>query len=190
MDFSLDKLNLDINSMLINWGLMTGRYEDNVMKTTKFGQLNMAFIFTLYLYEGIKWNFLMFYPEESQVALYLGEFLQYFGPKLVVDFILIAESVNSIVLILFFYFSSNRMLFWLDHMQFDNKSRCFDKLNLSVPDSKRFIKQFALLLLIINKANYFLTWIAFIAPFASFLMFKHEYYFNYFISISGFAIGV
>ena len=176
--------------MLINWGLMTGRYEDGVIKTTKFGLLKMVLLFTLYSYEGIKWNILMFYPEESQVACYFGEFLQYFGPKMVVDFILIAESVNSISLILLFYFLSNRMLFWLDHMQFDNESRCFDKLNLNVSDSKRFTKQFALLLSIANKANYFLTSIAFIVPFASFLIFKHECYFNYIISISGFGIGI
>ena len=96
MDFSLDKINLDVNSMLMNWGLIRGRYEDDVIKTTKFGLLNMAFIFTLYLYEGIKWNVLMFYPLESQIAYYLGQFVQYFGPKLVVDLILVAESVNSI----------------------------------------------------------------------------------------------
>lgn len=135
----------------------------------------------------------MFYSDESDVAIYLGEFLQYFGSKIVVDFILVAESINSITLISLFYILSNKMLFWLDHMQFDSESRCFKKLNLTVSDSKRFTKQFALLWFIINKANYFLTSIAsiaFIAPFTSFLLFKHKYYFNYTISIIGFATGV
>lgn len=54
MDF-IDKTNLDVNQMLINWGLINRRYQDGVIKTTKFGQLNMAFIFTLYTFEGMKW---------------------------------------------------------------------------------------------------------------------------------------
>ena len=77
MDLSLDKINLDINSMLINWGLMTGKYKDGVIRTTKFGKLNMAFAFTLSAFESIKFIILMFYSEESQMALYLGELAQY-----------------------------------------------------------------------------------------------------------------
>lgn len=59
MDLSSDKINLDINSMLINWGLMTGRYQDGVIKTTKFGKLNMSFAFTLFTFEAIKFTILI-----------------------------------------------------------------------------------------------------------------------------------
>ena len=106
----------------------------------------------------------MFYPEESQMAIYLGEWTQYFGPKIVVDFIVVAESVNSIILISLFYFLSQKMLFWLDHMTFDSETRCFKKLNLDVFDSEKFTKQFALLWFIIKRVNYFLLIIT-IQPF-------------------------
>ena len=190
MDLSLDKINLDVNSMLINWGLMTGRHQDGVIKTTKFGKLNMAFAFTLFTFEAIKFTILMFYPEESQMAIYLGEWAQYFGPKIVVDFIVAAESVNSIVLISLFYFLSQKMLFWLDHMAFDSETRCFKKLNLGISDSEEFTKRFALLWFIIKCVNYFLLMITIVAIFGSFLVFKHDHYFWIVNSIVIFNIGI
>ena len=188
MDLSLDKIDLNVSSMLINWGLMVGQYEDGVIRKTKFGQFNMAFAFTLFTFEAIKFTILMFCPEESQMAIYLGEFAQYFGPKVVVDFILVAESVNSIILISIFYFLSDKMLFWLDHMQFDRESRFFKKLNLSVVDSEKFTKRFALLWFIIKRVNYFLV-ITIAAIFGSFLIFKHDYYFWFGNSVVIFNIG-
>lgn len=190
MDLSLDKINLDINSMLINWGLMTGRYQNGVIKATKSGKLNMAFAFTLFTFEAIKFTILMFYPEESQIAIYLGEWTQYFGPKIIVDLIVVAESVNSIILISLFYFLSQKMSFWLDHMTFDSETRCFKKLNLSISDSERFTKRFALLWFIIKRVNYFLLIITFAAIFGSFLIFKHDHYFWIVNSIVIFNIGV
>ena len=118
------------------------------------------------------------------MKFYLGEVAQYFGPKLAVDLILVTESVNAIALISLFYLSSNKMLYWLDHMQFDNESRSFYKLNLNVSDSKRFTKQFALLLSIINLTNNFLVITVFTLISASFLLFKYDYYIYYFISIA------
>ena len=187
---SLDKINLDVNTMLINWGLILGRYQDGVMRTTKFGIMNMGFTFALFLFEAIKWMTLIFYDEDSKLAIYLGEFAQYFGPKLVCDFIAAAEPVNSVIIISIFYLLSNKMHFWLDHMEFDSESRSFKKLNLIVSDSKRFTKQFALLWLIIDKANYFLVSITFCAMFGSFLIFKNEYHLYYFISVFLFSVGV
>ena len=79
MDSYLEKTDVDINSLLMSWGLMTGRYEDEVIRTTKLGKFNMLFVLSLFSFEAIKWIILMFYPEDSLIANYLGEFLQYFG---------------------------------------------------------------------------------------------------------------
>ena len=57
MYLSLDNINLDINSMLINWGLMNGRYQDGVIRTDKFGILNMAFAFVLFTFQAIDGQF-------------------------------------------------------------------------------------------------------------------------------------
>ena len=126
----------------------------------------------------------MFYPEESLLALYLGDWAPYYGPKVFIDFIVTSEAVNSVVLILLYYFLQNKMLFWLDHMQFDSESRSFYKLNLSVSDCKRFTKRFAMLLSIIQKANYFLVITTYIQILVSFMLFRHDYYIYFFISIT------
>ena len=190
MDLSFNKIDLDINSMLINWGLMVGQYEDGVIRKTKYGQLNMAFAFTLFTFEAIKFTILMFCSKESQMAIYFGEFIQYFGPKIVFNFIIVVKSVNSMILISLFYFLSDKMLFWLDHMQFDRESRCFKKLNLSASDSEKFTKRFALLWSIIKRVNYFLLVITIAAIFSSFLIFRHDYYFWFGNSIVIFSIGI
>ena len=112
----------------------------SLIRTTKVGQLNMVFALILFLFEAIKWFILMFCPKESEMSNYLGEFTQYYGLKVVVHFICCIEAVNSVILILLFYFMQNKMLFWLDHMELNAETRCFDKLNLNVCHSKRFIK--------------------------------------------------
>ena len=61
MNSTLDNINLDINTMLINWGLINERYQDGVIRTTKFGIINMAFALGLFSFEAIKWPILMFY---------------------------------------------------------------------------------------------------------------------------------
>ena len=37
---SFKKSNLDINSWLINWGLLSGEYKDEVFTITKFARFN------------------------------------------------------------------------------------------------------------------------------------------------------
>lgn len=190
MESALENINLDISLMLISWGLMTGKYQDGVIKASKFGILNMLFAFILFTFEAIKFTILMFSPEQSQLAIYLGEFMQYFGPKIIIDFLAFAEAVNSIMLIATFYLLSNKMLLWLDHLEFNAETRCFHKLNLSVSDSERFTKRFSLLWFIIKWVNYFLI-SATVGPIMiSFLTFKRSYYLYYFTSISLFSISL
>ena len=193
MESVLDNTNVDINLILTKWGLMKGRYQDGVIKTTKFGTVSMWFSFALFAFLTIKWTILMFSDEESLLANYLGEFTQYFCPKVVGDFIVIIIFGHSAISIMLFYFSSKnceKMLFWLDHMQFDNETRSFHKLGFNDSDSKRFTNQFALLWFIIQRVVNFLAFITFITDLTSFLIFKNEYYFYYLTSISIFALGI
>ena len=175
MDF-LDKIDLNINKILINCGLMYGIYEDGVMKATKFGMLNMAFTFIILVFHTIKWSILIFFHEDSQVAVYLAEFSHYFGPKVVVNVACIDDFGYSTILIVLFYLMSNKMLFWIDHMQFDSETRSFYKLNLNVSDSNRFTKQFALFWFIVKPLAYFFALITGTATLVSFLIFRPDYY--------------
>ena len=94
---SLDKIDLNINQILIDCGLMYGIYEDGVMKATKFGIFNMVFTFTILAIHAIKWWILIFFHEDSRIDIYLGEFLQYFGPKVAVDFTAIVVFIYSAI---------------------------------------------------------------------------------------------
>ena len=173
---SLDKIDLNINKILIDCGLMYGIYEDGVIKTTKFGILNMAFTFTILAINAIKCSVLIFFHEDSRVAIYLGEFFQYFGPKVVVDFAAFILLGHPTILVVLFYLMSKKMLIWIDHMQFNSETRCFYKLNLNVSDSNRFTKQFTLLWFIVKPLAYFLGLITGIVVLVSFLIFKHDNY--------------
>ena len=130
------------------------------------------------------------FNEESQLAIYLDEFSQYIGAKIVVDFIIVAEAVNSLIIIALFYLLQNKMFYWLDHMHFDNESRCFYKLNLNISDSKRFTKQFAMLIIIMKRLIYVLDSIAFMILSGSFIIFTNQDYLYYFISITIYSISM
>ena len=45
----------------------------------------MWFVFILSLLQSIKWSVLMFIDQNAQLSNYLGEFVQYFGPKIFGD---------------------------------------------------------------------------------------------------------
>ena len=187
---SLDKMDLNINQILMNCGLMYGIYEDGVIKATEFGMLNMAFTFTILTIQATKCFVLIFFHEDSQVAIYMGEFLQYFGPKVVVDSAACIFFTCSAISIVLFCLMSNKMFFWIDHMEFDRETRCFHKLNLNVSDSNRFIKQLELLWLIVNPVAYFFGLITGSAVLASFLIFKNDYYQYYLPSILLLTVAV
>ena len=144
---SSENINININYLLISWGLMPGEYQNGIIKRTKFGQFNMLFAFTMYLFTLTKWSILIFTPENYKLINYFGEFLQYFGPKVFVDFVCVFGTSNFIILVLLFYYSSKcpeKMLFWLDHMEFDSKSLNLNKLSLSKFQGEKFSKRFAL----------------------------------------------
>ena len=158
---SFEKSNLDVNSWLINWGLLSGEYKE-VFTTTKFAKFNNWFSFWLFILSMIKMTTLMFNKKQSQIALYLGEWCDWFGPKMVTDFILIVQPLNSLILFFVFYSASKdpkKLLLWLDFMRFDNDHQSFSKLDLHEADSKNYIKQFAMSRVIVKHICYSVTYL-------------------------------
>ena len=135
----------------------------------------------------------MFYPIDHLITNYLDDFAYFFGPKLIVDFIIDLVALNSIILIILFYFCSKfskNKFGWLKFMHFDSESQSFDKLDLNAINLQKFTDQFKMIWSIVQRLNYFLVLITFSVFIISFLIFKHEYYFCYFFSIITFSIGV
>ena len=144
MDKILANTNLNINTFLINLGLMTGYLNDEIIVPTIFGQLNLWFGFVLCIFHGIKWTILIFTSQDSYVANLLGEWAYFFGPKVIYDFLIIILTIYIIVVKVLFIFASKhtkRMLYWLKIIEFDAVKRSFDKLNLNETESKMFIKR-------------------------------------------------
>ena len=175
--------DLDINQWLINWGLLKGEYKDEIFTTTKFGLINNWFSFWVFLLALIKWATLMFCEKQSKIAYYLGEWGDWFGPKLVLDAILSVQPFNSLILwyFVFYYASKNskKLLFWLDFMQFDNESRCFTKLDLNETDSKKYIKQFAMSRVIVKHICYSVTYLSMLVLIVSLFYFENRNHFLY-----------
>lgn len=166
--------------MLINWGLMPGEYcpNDNMIRTTEFGLFNMWLNFLLFLSLTIKWIVLMFYPEHSKVAIYMGEWAQWFGPKIIADFILMLLQLNSLILIAFFYLclkNPKKMFYWLDYMHFDTKSLIFDKLDLNEIESSKFNKQIKLVWSVIRPSIRIFNLLSFILLLICFYFFEDNY---------------
>ena len=163
------------------------------IKKTKFGLFNNLFAFWLFLISSIKWTILMFNSKESKIAIYLGEWSPWFGPKLVVDAMLLIQTLHSMILILLFYFVSknaNKFLHWIEVMKFNAENRNFDNLNLDEIDSKRFIKQFLLSWFIVKWINYLLIILCLITLMVSFFYLENQHHLYYFISFIMFLLCV
>ena len=192
LEESVMNSNLDINQWLINWGLLKGEYKDGIF-TTKFGWFNNWFSFWVSLLASIKWATLMFCGKQSKIAYYLGEWGDWFGPKMVVDAILVIQPLHSLILFFVFYYSSKtpkKLLFWLDFMQFDNLSRCFTKLDLNEADSKKYIKQFAMSRVIVKHICYSVTYLSMLVLIVSLFYFENRNHFFYAISFVFFCTGM
>ena len=120
----------------------------------------------------------------------LGDWSYFYGPKLLVDLITLILAIYVLLVFLLFYFSSKnpkKMLFWLEHMQFDNENRCFNKLKLNQSDLKTFKRRMSLLRITYNifVYSFFVIFVIFVI-FANFSTFKYKYayYFYYFIWIT------
>ena len=165
--------------------MLSGEYKDEVFITTKFARFNNWFSFWLFIITIIRWITLMFNEKESQTAIYLGEWSDWFGPKAVTNTMLVIQPINSLILFFVFYLAAKnpkKLLLWLDFMQFDNDSRCFTKMDLNQVDSQKYIKQFALPRLIVKHICYSVTYSSMIILIVSLYYFENRHHFFYGIS--------
>ena len=137
MEKLIEKSNLNVNFWLLKVGLMYGHLHDGIIQTTKFGILKCSTVFCFSIFTTIKWTIYLFCAKESRMCNLLGDWSYFYGPKLLVDLILLILANFVLFVFLLFYFSSKnpkKMLFWLDHMQFDSENQCFNFLKLNQSD--------------------------------------------------------
>ena len=181
------EFNLNINSWLINWGLINGYLNKGKIQTTTFGIVNQWLAIFFNAFAAIKWTILLFHSKDSKVTHLLGDIAMVFGPKAILDPIVIFISVHLLTATLLFKFCSliknNVMFYWLECLKYDFVNRCFSKLNLNESDSKKFTKRVAISSLILR--IYHLSFTVFYAVVTSVFVyiFLREYYITYGIAI-------
>ena len=84
--------NLNINSWLINWGLMKGQLNGGILETTKFSLINHWAGFSSSLFIAIKWTILLFYSKNDKLTHLLGDWRYFIGPKVIIDSIVIISA--------------------------------------------------------------------------------------------------
>ena len=171
--------------MLINWSLMSGYLHDDDIETTRFGCFYQWLGFCFCSFTAIKWSILLFCSNNSQIANLLGEWGSYFGPKIIIDMVLVFIAVYIIAVKLLFIYASKhtkKLFYWLDAMEFNPVNQSFDKLNLNEIDSKMFMKRLSLSIFLLKCFTYMIMIFYIITNFV--LTFKHKYgyYLNYLIS--------
>ena len=187
----LNNFDLNINRWFIYWGLMSGHLKDETIETTKFGIYNQLFGFTLSLIETIKFIILLFHPIGSKWVHLLGDFSYFFGPKVITDLMIIIVSAHYLIEVCLFYYCSmkpEKMFFWLDVMQYDKESRCFNKLKLNKCDSEVFIKRFSISAPFVMAINYMIQWSFFVVGFIPAYLFQRDYFLYYSLGIMLFGV--
>ena len=184
MDKIIKNKYLNINSLLINMGLMSGHLHDGMIASTKFGRFNLWFSFGVCIFCAVKWSILLFFPKDSEMSNWLGDWGNFYGPKLIFNSILIFLPLYIItVKILFILMSkhSEEMFYWLDVLEY-GENESFNKLNLTETDLKKFIKRLSLSIFLFT---YFLnSFVIFFVVVNLFSIFKHhtDYIISYLIS--------
>lgn len=182
----IENANLNVNSWLINWGLLSGHLKDGIFETTDFSKLNQWIGFSSNLFTSIKWSILLFYPKQSEMSNLLGDWAYFLGPKIIMSSMILDIAIHYLIVHCLFNLCSKhpkKMFYWLDSLEFDSANSCFAKLNLNSSDSKSFIKRISLLSLVLNSFCY--PFMIFYAIVCIILAFKYEtdYFFYYLISI-------
>ena len=186
MEKLIEESNLNVNFWLLKVGLMYGHLNNGVIQSTKFTIFKWFTAFCLSIFTAIKWTTYLFCAKESRMCNLLGDWSYFYGPKLLVDLILFILAIFVLLVFLLFYFSSKnpkKMLFWLEHMQFDNENRCFNKLELNQSDSKEFVKRMSLLFFTFNISVYPLTIFFAISNIITVFISRKSHHFYYIISI-------
>ena len=185
MDKLANKSNLDINSLLIKWSLMTGYLHDGIVESTEFGRFNQWFCFVYCFFAAIKYFIQLFVPKDSKMAHQLGDWGYFFGPKVFLNFICFLVLLYVIFAKILFLFASKhpkKMFYWIDVMEY-NENRSFDKLNLNESDLKKFIKRLSLSVFLLRCFTYgFIIFYYTITPILIF-QYQDSYHLNYLMSI-------
>ena len=175
--------NLNIDSLLINWGLLSGHLNDGIIEPTKFGRFNQWFTFLICLFTAIKWSILLLIPKDSEFVDLLGDWGYFFGPKIIIDFILIIISIFIItVKFIFLFTSKQKMFYWLNVMDYDEETQSFNKLNLNETESKMFIKRLSLSIFLLKCFTRLIVSFFVLVNLVLILKWQRNYLLNYFVS--------
>lgn len=165
---------------------MFGHFHDGIIHSTKLTILNWLTAFCLTLFHIIKWIIFLFSNQNSLLINLLGDFSYIYGPRLLVDLIILFCEIFVLSIFIIFYFSSNqpkKMLFWLEQIEYDIINQRFSKLNLNQTNSKIFTRRISLLRINYNIFVYSLILIFFISANIAVFKFNKTYYLYYFISV-------
>ena len=172
--------------MLIKLGLINGHLKNGIVETTKFGLLMQSSNFSIAISAFIKWFILLFYPEDAQIVHVLGDFSHFFGPKIVIDTMIILDSIHCLIISSLFCYCSmkpKKLLFWLELMEFDVDKKCFAKPKFNKSDSQLFTKVFAISITLVWRFTHFMCLFNFFAAVIPAYLYQKEYFFYYLISI-------
>ena len=103
MEKLIEKSNLNVNFWLLKIGLMYGHLHDGIIQTTKFGILKCSTVFCFSIFTTIKWTIYLFCAKESRMCNLLGDWSYSYGPKLLVDLILLILANFVLFVFLLFY---------------------------------------------------------------------------------------
>ena len=186
MNIIKKKTDLNINTLLINWSLICGNLHDGIIEPTKFGRFNEWATFFLTFFTGIKWGILMFYPKGTEMANLLGDWGYFFGPKVIISFMLALDACYVITTKILFLFTSKqpkKMFYWLDALQYDNDNQSFIKLKLNETESKKFIKRLSLTVFLLKCFTPALICFFVVVNFVLFFKKQNSHHLNYLISL-------
>ena len=116
----------------------------------------------------------------------LGDFAYYFGPKVILDLIIMFNPICiSTVKLLFVYASKHikKYFYWLEAMEFNPVNRSFDKLDLNENESKNFVKRLSLSIFLLKSFVCFIIAFFFVLVFVLTFKLKDDYHLNYLISL-------
>ena len=191
MNKIIENTNLNINSWLVNCGLISGYLHDGNIKSTKLTIFSWLGSFCITIYTAIKWIVILFTGIDSELSNQLGDWAYFYGPRKLVDFTILILAIYVLFTFILFIFSSKhpkKMLFWLEKMEFDLMNRRFSKLILNESESKTFTWRMSLLRIIYISFVYLSFAVFVISNFYSTFKRKKAYFFHYLISVSLFCI--
>ena len=139
-----ENIDLNMNSWLINWGYMNGYLKDGQIHPTKYYIIYQLVVIIILLLNVIRFIILLLNSKESQISLELGDWGYIFGPRVMINGIILLACFYILMLMAFFKFcsrNSQKMFYWLNLMNYDSEIRCYFNMNLNESDSKMFVKR-------------------------------------------------